>query len=55
MTDLWEDDGFGRAGGPPDDGDDDWDEGDEKLDSDSEDGFDDPSESDDEEWDDGEE
>jgi hypothetical protein len=54
MTDLWEDEGFGSAGGPPDaDGEDDWDEGDESLDAPLEDGFDDPAELDDEGSDEG--
>src|SRR4029453_4955554 len=45
MTDLWEDEGFGGAGRAPDaDGEDDWDDGDESLDSALEDGFDHPSE-----------
>jgi hypothetical protein len=48
MTDLWEDEGFGSAGATPDaDGEDEWDEGDESLDSALEDGFDDPDEIDD--------
>lgn len=55
MTDLWEDEGFGAAGGSPDAAvEDDWDDGDESSDSAPEDGFDDPSELDDEAWDDGE-
>jgi hypothetical protein len=45
MTDLWEDEGFGSAGVPPDaDGEDDWDEDDEGLESALEDGFADPEE-----------
>ena len=56
MTDLWEDEGFGSAAAPPDaEGDDDWDEGEEGLDTALEDGFDDPSELDDEDSDDGDE
>jgi hypothetical protein len=55
MTDLWEDEGFGSAGGSPDaDGEDDWDDGDESLESALEDGLGDPSELDDEDWDDDE-
>ena len=43
MTDLWEDEGFGSAGATPDaDGEDDWDEGDESLDSALDEGFEDP-------------
>lgn len=46
--DLWEDEGFGSAGGTLDaDGDDDWDEGEESLDVTLEDGFGDPEELDD--------
>jgi hypothetical protein len=56
MTDLWEDEGFGGAGGTPDaDGEDDWDEGDESLESALEDGFDDPEELDDQGLGEGEE
>ena len=44
MTDLWEDEGFGSGGGPQEGGDDDWDEGDESIDTALEDGFDDPDE-----------
>ena len=56
MTDLWEDEGFGSAAAAPDEeGEDDWDEGDESLESALEDGFDDPAEPDDEDWEDGEE
>ncbi len=52
MTDLWEDEGFGSAGGTPDaDGEDDWDEGDESLESALEDGFDDPDQGEDEDGD----
>ena len=54
MSDLWEDDGFGGGGAAPGgDGDDDWDEGDEALESELEDGFDDPDELADEDWDEG--
>ena len=56
MTDLWEDEGFGSAGGTPGaDGEDDWDEGDESLESALEDGFDDPEELADQGWGEGEE
>ncbi len=45
MGDLWQDEGFGGVGAVGDlDGDDDWDEGDESLDTTLEDGFDDPDE-----------
>lgn len=45
MGDLWDDDGFGKSGAAPEaNGDDDWDEGDESLDTSVEDGFDDPDE-----------
>jgi hypothetical protein len=55
VTDLWEDEGFGSAGGAPDaDAEDDWDEEDEGLESALEDGFDDPDESEGEDWDEGE-
>jgi hypothetical protein len=54
VTDLWEDEGFGGAGAAPDaEGEDDWDEGDESLESALEDGFDDPAVTDDEGWDEG--
>jgi hypothetical protein len=43
VADLWQDEGFGGAGAAGDGaGDDDWDEGDESLDTSLEDGFDDP-------------
>jgi hypothetical protein len=43
MGDLWQDEGFGSAGATGElDGDDDWDEGEESLDTTLEDGFDDP-------------
>ena len=50
MGDLWQDEGFGerRAVGDAS-GDDDWDEGDESLETSLEDGFDDPDELDDDE------
>ncbi len=48
MTDLWEDEGFGSAGAPPD-------EGDESLESALEDQLDDPAELDDDDRDEGEE
>lgn len=51
MTDLWQDDGFG-GGGPVEGGnDDDWDEGEESLDTSLEDGFDDPDALGDDGWD----
>ncbi len=41
MSDLWQDEGFGAAGAVGDaSGDDDWDEGEESLDTALEDGFD---------------
>jgi hypothetical protein len=55
VTDLWQDEGFGTGGGLGQafDGDDDWDEGEESLETDVEDGLDDPEESEDEEsWED---
>jgi hypothetical protein len=52
MADLWDDDGFGSGGAAPEaDGEDDWDEGAESLDTSVEDGFDDPVELEDEAWD----
>jgi len=43
VTDPWEDEGFGGGGAVPGgDGDDDWDEGEESLESTLEDAFDDP-------------
>jgi hypothetical protein len=51
MGDLWQDEGFGGAGAVGDaDGDDDWDEGDESIDSTLEDGLDDPDELGDDGW-----
>jgi hypothetical protein len=48
MSDLWEDEGFGSGGAILNaDGDDDWDEGEESLESVLEVGFDDPDELDD--------
>ena len=48
MGDLWQDEGFGSAGAAGEtSGDDEWDEGDESLDTSLEDGFDDPEELDD--------
>ena len=45
MGDLWQDEGFGGVGAVGDaNGDDDWDGGDESLDTTLEDGFDDPDE-----------
>ena len=57
MGDLWQDEGFGGVGAVGDaNGDDDWDGGDESLDTTLEDGFDDPDElEDDGPGDDGEE
>ena len=44
MGDLWQDEGFGGAGGSSElGGDDDWDEGEESLDTSLEAGFDDPA------------
>lgn len=53
MADLWQDEGFGSGGGidQAGDGEDDWDEGEESLETDVEDGFDDPASVDDESWD----
>ena len=53
MTDLWDDDGFG-GGGPVSEADaeDDWDEGEESLDTSLEDGFDDSTSTEDDAWDD---
>ena len=52
MGDLWQDEGFGGAGAvEAENGDDDWDEGEESLDTSLEDGFDDPAGDDDEGWD----
>ncbi len=55
MADLWQDEGFGSGSGHglAVGGDDDWDEGEESIETDVEDGFDDPDDSADEEsWDD---
>jgi hypothetical protein len=51
MADLWQDEGFGSGSGLTQgvDGEDDWDEGEESIETDIEDGFDDPVESDDDE------
>ncbi len=51
MEDLWQDEGFGSAGAVGDaSGDDDWDEGEESLETTLEDGFDDPEELEDGNW-----
>jgi hypothetical protein len=44
MTDLWQDEGFGSGSGLTQGigGEDDWDEGEESIETDIEDGFDDP-------------
>jgi hypothetical protein len=47
MGDLWQDEGFGTAVGESDD---DWEEGDESIDTALDDGFDDPEEPDDDGW-----
>jgi hypothetical protein len=53
MGDLWDDDGFGGSGADPEaDGEDDWDEGEESLDTSLEDGFDDPDVIEGDAWDD---
>ena len=55
MADLWQDEGFGGGSGQSASvgGEDDWDEGEESIVTDVEDGFEDPEESEDEEsWDD---
>ena len=53
MGDLWQDEGFGSAGATGElDGDDDWDEGEESIETPLEEGFDDPAASDDDGWDD---
>lgn len=49
MGDLWQDEGFG-APSAAEDGDDDWDEGDESIETALEDGFDDPDEPEDDGW-----
>jgi hypothetical protein len=59
MGDLWQDEGFGSAGGVGEaNGEDDWDEGEESLELSLENGFDDPADADeledDEGWDDAE-
>jgi hypothetical protein len=55
MSDLWEDEGLGAGdAAPAEDGNDDWDEGDESLETGLEDGLDDSDELDDESWDEGE-
>lgn len=52
MSDLWQDEGFGAAAAVGDaSGDDDWDEGEESLESVLEDGFDDPDELEEDGWD----
>ena len=51
MGDLWQDEGFGSAGSAAEfDGDDDWDEGEESLETGLEDGFDDPDATADDGW-----
>ena len=53
MGDLWDDDGFGGGGADPEgNGEDDWDEGEESLDTSLEDGFDDPDSLEGDAWDD---
>jgi hypothetical protein len=55
MADLWQDEGFGSGSGLTEGigGDDDWDEGEESIETDVEDGFEDPEESEGEvSWDD---
>jgi len=50
MADLWQDEGFGSGAGLDQEfGEDDWDEGDESIGTDLEDGFDDPDEAQDDE------
>ena len=52
MSDLWDDDGFGGGGATPGDGEE------ESIETELEDGFDDPDDADDredEDWDDGDE
>lgn len=54
MSDLWDDDGFGGGGVQAEaPGDDEWDEGEESLETSLEDGFDDPDTPEDDGWDDG--
>lgn len=56
MADLWQDEGFGSGSGLTEGiaGDDDWDEGEESIETDVEDGFEDPANDEDEEeaWED---
>jgi hypothetical protein len=48
MADLWEDEGFGSGGATLEgDSEDDWDEGEESIETALEDGFDDPEDADD--------
>lgn len=56
MGDVWDDEGFGSGDAAPEsDGEDDWDEGEESLDTSLEDGFDEPDgESGEDAWDDDE-
>ena len=56
MTDLWSEEGFGGGGfgGEGFGSEDDWDEGEESLETDVEDGFDDPGDEGDAAWGDGE-
>jgi len=51
MADLWQDEGFGGGGSGVDEAfaGDDWDEGEESIETDVEDGFDDPDEVEDDE------
>lgn len=53
MADLWQDEGFGNGSGLSQavEGKDDWDEGEESIETDVEDGLDDPEELEDEEED----
>jgi hypothetical protein len=55
MSDQWDDEGFGGAtpggGGTEDD----WDEGEQSLETESEGGFDDPASESDDDWDGGDE
>ena len=51
MGDLWQDEGFGSIGAVGDVSSDDWDEGEESLDTSLEDAFDDPDELEDDSWD----
>ena len=53
MGDLWQDEGFGGAGGAEHElAENDWDEGEESLETTVEDGFDDTDEPDDDSWND---